>query len=350
MAVSTLVQKTEKTKQFLLIGGSLALVLMLVSMSIGAFQIPLSKLPWVLLHAMGWDMQGIDMREVNVLMHIRLPRVLLAALVGGGLGLAGAALQGLFRNPLVEPGLIGVSSGAALFAVVFLVFGASLPVLGEALRMPGLTLAAFAGGVINTLLVYKLAGLRGKASISMLILAGIALNALCGALIGLVIFYADDTALRNFTFWSLGDVGGATWPKVGIMALATLPAVFLLLRQHRALDALALGEAEAFHMGVEVEKLKYYVILGAALIVGVGVSLTGTIGFVGLIVPHLTRMMLGAGHKAVLPGSFLLGRMLLTLSDLLARTVISPAEIPIGIITAIIGAPFFIWLISNLKR
>jgi iron complex transport system permease protein len=350
MEASTLVHKAGKTRQFLLAGGFLALLLLLLSMSIGAFQIPLPKIPLVFLQALGWDMQGVEAREVNVLMHIRLPRVVLAALVGGGLGLAGAALQGLFRNPLVEPGLIGVSSGAALFAVAFLVFGAGLPVWGDALRMPGLTLAAFAGGAINTLLVYKLAGLRGKASISMLILAGIALNALCGALIGLVIFYADDTALRNFTFWSLGDVGGATWPKVGITALATLPAMFLLVRQHRALDALALGEAEAFHMGVEVDKLKYVVIIGTALIVGVGVSLTGTIGFVGLIVPHLTRMILGAGHKAVLPGSFLLGMILLTLSDLLARTVIAPAEIPIGIITAIIGAPFFIWLISNLKR
>lgn len=350
MAVGTLVHKTQKTRQFLFIGAFFALVLMMVSMSMGAFEIPFTKVPLVFVQALGLDMEGVELREVNVLLHIRLPRVLLAALVGGGLGLAGAALQGLFRNPLVEPGLIGVSSGAALFAVIFLVFGAGLPVLGDAFRMPGLTLAAFAGGAINTLLVYKLAGLRGKASISMLILAGIALNALCGALIGLVIFYADDTALRNFTFWSLGDVGGATWPKVGIMALATFPAMFLLLRQHRALDALALGEAEAFHMGVEVEKLKYFVIIGAALIVGVGVSLTGTIGFVGLIVPHLTRMILGAGHKAVLPGSFLLGVVLLTLSDLLARTVIAPAEIPIGIITAIIGAPFFIWLISNLKR
>jgi iron complex transport system permease protein len=350
MATLTLQKQRQNQARWLLAGGIAALLIIMLSLSVGAFAIPFWKVPLVFLQGLGLSMPGVEPREVNVLMHIRLPRVLMAAVIGGGLGIAGASLQGLFRNPLVEPGLIGVSSGAALFAVIFLVFGASFTWLPDAVRISGLAIAAFTGGLITTLLVYRLAGMRGRASIAMLILAGIAVNALCGALIGLVIFYADDTALRNFTFWSLGDLGGANWNKLGIAALATLPAMYVLMRQHRALDALSLGEAEAYHMGIAVDKLKYIVITCAALIVGVGVALTGTIGFVGLVVPHLVRMLLGAGHRLVLPGSFILGILLLSLADMLARTAIAPAEIPIGIITAILGAPFFIWLIATLKK
>jgi iron complex transport system permease protein len=255
----------------------------------------------------------------------------------------------LFRNPLVEPGLIGVSSGGALFAVIFIVFGGTLPFLNYFGGI-GLPLFAFLGGLINTLLVYKMGSSAGKTDISLLILAGVALNALSGALIGLVIFYADDAALRNFTFWSLGDVGGANWSKVGISFLLISGPVMLVLSQFKNLNALSIGENEAFHMGVDVQKVKYILLFSSALIVGTAVSFTGTIGFVGLIVPHLIRMMFGADHRLVLPGSFLLGALLLTFADLLARTIVMPSEMPIGIITAIIGAPFFIWLIINVKK
>lgn len=327
---------------------SLVLVAVL-SLSFGAFSIPLSSVVGVLTDTIGFGFLDYTPQQSNVLLQIRLPRIIMAILVGGGLGLTGAALQGLFRNPLVEPGLIGVSSGGALFAVIYIVFGSSLPILSYFGKI-GLPLFAFIGGLINTMLVFRMGSISGKTDISLLILAGVALNALSGALIGLVIFYADDAALRNFTFWSLGDVGGANWEKVMIACLLISGPTFLVVSQYKNLNALSIGENEAFHMGVDVQKVKYLLLIASALIVGTAVSLTGTIGFVGLIVPHLIRLLFGADHRLVLPGSFLLGASLLTIADLLARTIVMPSEMPIGIITAILGAPFFIWLIMNVKK
>lgn len=348
--IKTLTYRKAKSQSLIL--GLMGLVLVVVtvlSLSLGAFRIPVSNVLAILSDTAGISFAGFSLQESNVLLQIRMPRILLAILVGGGLGVTGAALQGLFRNPLVEPGLIGVSSGGALFAVIFIVFGSSVPFLVYFGGM-GLPLFAFIGGLINTLLVYKMGNSAGKTDISLLILAGVALNALSGALIGLVIFYADDAALRNFTFWSLGDVGGANWNKVGISLLLISGPSSLVISQYKNLNALSIGENEAFHMGVDVQKVKYILLFSSAMIVGTAVSLTGTIGFVGLIVPHLIRMMFGADHRLVLPGSFLLGACLLTFADLLARTIVMPSEMPIGIITAIIGAPFFIWLIINVKK
>ncbi|WP_194774193.1 FecCD family ABC transporter permease [Pararhodonellum marinum] len=351
MSTQTLVApKTKKQNRLLIILFLGLLILGFCSICLGAFQIPFSHALSIFMHQFGWDLGTFTQQEANVLLQIRLPRIVLAMLVGGGLGIAGAALQGLFRNPLVEPGLIGVSSGGALFAVIFLVFGSSFVWLEAIMGVFGLPLFAFMGGLINTVLVYHLASKSGKTDISLLILAGVALNALCGALIGLAIFYADDAALRNFTFWTLGDVGGATWAKVQVASLLILGPAVLVSWQFKSLNALAIGESEAFHMGVDVQKVKYILLLMSALIVGTGVSMTGTIGFVGLVVPHLIRLLYGADHRLVLPGAFLLGAILLTLADLLARTVVMPAEMPIGIITAMIGAPFFIWLIMNVKK
>lgn len=339
------------TQNLLLSLMGISLVLLAVfSVTIGAFSVSLKSTLSVLMNQLGIASEAHSIQEANVLKHIRIPRILLAILVGGGLGIAGAALQGLFRNPLVEPGLIGVSSGGALFAVIFIVFGAYFPFLIGLFGSLGLPLFAFVGGLINVSLVYSMANSRGRTDISLLILAGVALTALSGALIGLALFYADEAALRNFTFWSLGDVGGANWEKVKIGFFLILLPSGLMAFQFRNLNALAMGENEAFHMGVNVQQVKYTVLLLSALVVGVGVSMTGTIGFVGLIVPHLIRLQFGADHRLVLPGSFLLGAVLLTASDLLARTIVMPAELPIGIITAIIGAPFFIWLIINVKK
>ncbi|MEX2564913.1 MAG: iron ABC transporter permease [Cyclobacteriaceae bacterium] len=330
---------------------SLGLLLLAVfSLTVGAYPISFPNAVAVLLNQVGLVLGTFTVQESNVLLQIRFPRILLAMLVGGGLGVSGAALQGLFRNPLVEPGLIGVSSGGALFAVIFIVFGASFPWLTNLFGNFSLPLFAFIGGLINVMLVYEMANYGGKTDISLLILAGVALTALSSALIGLAIFYADEAALRNFTFWSLGDVGGANWDKVKIAILLILAPSFWIMFQYRNLNALSLGENEAFHMGVDVQRVKYIVLFMSALVVGVGVSMTGTIGFVGLIVPHLIRLSFGADHRLVLPGAFLLGACLLNASDLLARTIVMPAELPIGIITAIIGSPFFIWLIINVKK
>ncbi len=342
----------EKRKLHVLLLFSLTVGVMgvgLLSATMGAYAIPFSAVLSILLDQIGVQWGEFEPRQATVFLQLRLPRILLAMLVGAGLGISGAALQGLFRNPLVEPGLIGVSSGGALFAVLFIVFGDQVPWLVELTGSFGLPLFAFLGGLINVLLVYRLASMAGKTDIALLILAGVALNALCGALIGLSIFYADDAALRNFTFWSLGDVGGANWTKVSIGSLLIGIPALVLSSQYKQLNALAIGESEAFHIGVSVQRVKYIVLMLSALMVGVGVSMTGTIGFVGLVVPHLIRLLFGADHRLVLPASILVGSLLLSFADLLARVMVMPAEMPIGIITAIIGSPFFIWLIMNVK-
>lgn len=350
MTVLTINQTKSRLQQQVLLGlGVGLLVLAFVSLSVGAFRISLSEIAAVFGQFFGLGEGGVSVQKSNVLLQIRVPRLFLAILIGGGLGITGASLQGLFRNPLVEPGLIGVSTGGALFAVIYIVFGASIP-FWHNLGPFALPLTAFLGGLLNTLLVYRISSSFGKTDISLLILSGVAINALSAALIGLVLFYGDDAAIRNFTFWSLGDIGGANWSKVGIgFLLIMVPSIFLL-SQYRNLNALSIGENEAFHMGVDVQKAKLILLVCSAIIVGTAVSMSGTIGFVGLVVPHLIRLSFGADHRLVLPGAFLLGAFLLTAADMLARTIVMPAEMPIGIITAIMGAPFFIWLILRFKK
>jgi iron complex transport system permease protein len=338
--------------QNLIIAGLLAILCLLaiVSLSLGAYQIPFAQLLGLILDGLGVQGFVVESQQVNVLLNIRLPRILLATCIGGGLGIAGASLQGMFRNPLVEPGLIGVSSGSALFAVIYLVLIAGSTGLWKTLNAFGLPFFAFLGGLIHVAAVYRLSRSQGKTETSTLILAGVAINALAGALIGLTLFYADDTALRSFTFWSLGDLGGAAWTKIpAALLLILLPSLFLIT-DYRALNALSLGEQEAFHMGVNVKNIKIKLLITTALIVGVGVSLAGMIGFIGLIVPHLIRIGFGADHRLVLPGAFLLGGILMNVADLIARLIVIPAEMPIGVVTALIGAPFFIWLIFNLNQ
>ncbi len=341
--------KTQ-SQNLILFGFGLVLVLVLIaSLSLGAYGIPFSNTLAILLDQLGISLGSYEMQQANVLLQIRAPRVLLAMLVGGGLGIAGAALQGMFRNPLVEPGLIGVSTGSALFAVIFMVLIPSVTSLAW-IKMLGLPLFAFIGGLICVTAVYQLSKSQGRTDAATLILAGVAINALAGALIGLVLFFADDSALRSFTFWSLGDLGGAIWSKIPVsLILIGIPSILLLLNS-RQLNALALGEQEAFHMGVNVQQVKIRLLIASALIVGVGVSMVGMIGFVGLVVPHLIRILFGADHRLVLPGSFLLGAILMNFADLISRIIVIPAEMPIGVITALIGAPFFIWLIFNLNK
>ncbi|MDR7129920.1 iron complex transport system permease protein [Algoriphagus sp. 4150] len=340
-----------QSQNLTLIGFGFVLVsVVLASLSLGAFSIPLPQTFAILFDLIGIKTGTFEVQQANVLLQIRAPRVLMTLLVGGGLGIAGAALQGMFRNPLVEPGLIGVSTGSALFAVIFMVLIPAAPASLAWIKMLGLPLFAFVGGLICMVSVYQLSKSQGKTDGATLILAGVAINALAAALIGLVLFFADDSALRSFTFWSLGDTGGATWAKIPVtLTLIAVPSLLVLFNS-RQLNALALGEHEAFHMGVNVQQVKSRLLICSALIVGVGVSMVGMIGFVGLVVPHLIRILFGADHRLVLPGSFLLGAILLNFADLIARVIVIPAEMPIGVITALIGAPFFIWLIFNLNK
>jgi len=284
-------------------------------------------------------------RDAAILGVVRAPRVLMAALVGGGLGAAGAAMQGLFRNPLADPGLIGVSAGAALAAVAAIVLGGSL--LGGVMGLWLLPGAAFIGGLCATLLMSRLGSVGGVTQVATLLLAGVAVNALAGALTGVLIYMADDRQVRDITFWTLGSLAGSRWAQVPVvLVLVGLPSVLLCLLA-RPLNALLLGEAEAFHLGTRVEAVKRLAVVLAAIAVAGGVAFTGLIGFIGLVVPHLVRLGFGADHRLVLPGAALLGAALLVLADLAARSLAAPAELPVGIVTALLGAPFFLWLLRR---
>ena len=302
--------------------------------------------------AMPIDIAGLfdaDARlQRMVFAEIRAPRVVLAGFVGAALALSGAALQGLFRNPLADPGLIGVSSGAALGAVAMIVLGGAVALPGV-LAPFALPLAAVAGAMLVTLFLYAFASRYGQFSIVTIVLVGIAVNALAGVGIGAFQYLSDDAQLRTLTFWMMGSFGRANWPAVApavlMVAVAGLPLFFVA----RGLDLLQLGESEAYHLGIEVKRLKRRIVLCAAAAVGAGVALSGMIGFVGLVVPHLVRLAIGAGHGFVLPCSALLGAALTILADLLARTAAAPAEIPVSLVTSAIGAPFFLWLIARAR-
>tara|TARA_B100000676_G_scaffold48806_1_gene47829 strand:- start:4524 stop:5567 length:1044 start_codon:yes stop_codon:yes gene_type:complete len=286
--------------------------------------------------------------DKTVLQELRGPRVLLAAFVGMGLALSGAVLQGLFRNPLADPGLIGVSSGAALGAITVIVLGNLLNV-PPAVAPYLLPLAAISGAALVTTFLFFFARRFGHFSMVTVLLVGIAINAIAGVGIGIFQYISDDAQLRTLTFWMMGSFGRANWTT-------TMPAVVLigvgvavLVRDVRALDLIQLGEAEARYLGVEVDALKRRIIFVAAVASGAGVAVAGMVGFVGLVVPHLIRLMGGAAHAIVLPGSALLGAALVVGSDLVARTVIVPAEIPVSLVTSAIGAPFFLWLITRVR-
>jgi iron complex transport system permease protein len=274
-----------------------------------------------------------------------MPRTLLGLMVGTVLALCGVAMQGLFRNPLADPGLVGVSSGAALGAAVAIVGGAAFGGLPEAFAPYLLSACAFVGGLLVTALVYRLGRRDGQTHVATMLLAGIALTALAGAAIGLFTYLADDATLRTLTFWNLGSLNGASYARLWPLLLATLAVALWLPRRARALNALLLGESEARHLGFDVERLKRELVLCTALGVGAAVAAAGLIGFIGLVVPHLMRLLVGPDHRLLLPASALAGASLLLLADLAARLALAPAELPIGIVTALIGAPFFLYLL-----
>ena len=278
-----------------------------------------------------------------VVNQIRLPRVLMAWLVGCCLAVAGAAMQGLFRNPLADPSIIGVTSGASLGASIAIVF-----VSGSAAAFAGLSalvLGAFVGGVLSVLLVYRLSTSANGASVATMLLVGIAITALAGAMNSGLAYFADNEMLRRISLWNMGALDVADRSRLLFALLVTLPASLCLLRYHRQLDALLLGESEARHLGVDVSRLKKILVLLVALAVGSSVALAGVISFVGLIVPHILRMVVGPSHRFLLPTTAVAGGILLVLADTLARVVVAPAEIPVGVITALLGAPFFLLLL-----
>lgn len=318
---------------------------LLVGVGLGPVIVPPEVVIAILLSKLGITLDiPVTQQQMAVFWNIRLPRVLLGALSGAALAVSGALLQGVFRNPLADPGLIGVSSGAALGAVAVIVSG--LAPLG----LFTLPFAAFVSGAATTLLVYRLSRHHGHTDIAMLLLVGLALNAVAGVFTGLLTYLADDAALRSIVFWTMGGLGGALWETLLAAAPGIALALLLAPRLGRALNLFALGEVEARHLGVTVEQVKRAAVLLAALATGASVALVGPIGFIGLIVPHMVRLAAGPDHRLLLPAAALGGAGLLILADLAARTVAAPAEVPVGLITALAGGPFFLALILRSRQ
>jgi len=288
----------------------------------------------------------LSARDVVIIQDIRMPRVALGCLIGAALAVSGAVMQGLFRNPLADPGLVGVSSGAGLGAVAMIVLGTTaLAPVTTMLGIYALPAAAFVGGLVVTLLLYRVSTRRGQTSVATMLLAGIALAALAGALTGILVFMADDRQLRDLTFWNLGSLAGATWVKVAAIAPVIFAALATAPFLAKGLNALALGEATANHLGIPVQRFKHVATGSVAAATGVSVAASGGIGFVGIVVPHLLRLVIGPDNRYLLPASALLGGILLILADSVSRTIVAPAELPIGIVTAVAGAPFFLWIL-----
>jgi iron complex transport system permease protein len=331
----------------LFIGLSLLCLLAIwLSLALGPVSLPLLDTGRAALHLMGLPVAADNLEQAELILgQIRLPRTLLGLATGGVLALSGVAMQGLFRNPLADPGLVGVSSGAALGAAFAIVGGAVMGGLPEAFGPYVLSLCAFLGGLGVTALVYRLGRRNGQTHVATMLLAGIALTALSASAVGLFTYLADDATLRTLTFWNLGSLNGASYARLWPLLLVCAGVVAWLPRRARVLNALLLGESEAAHLGIDVERLKRELVFCTALGVGAAVAAAGMIGFVGLVVPHLVRLIAGPDHRILLPASVLAGGSLLLLADLVARLALAPAELPIGIVTAFIGAPFFLYLL-----
>jgi len=284
----------------------------------------------------------------TILYTIRMPRVMLAAFVGASLAISGACLQGLFRNPLADPGLIGVSAGAALgaaFAIVFSSRFISLDFLGPYL----IPFSAIIGSASVIIILFVITKGFGYDGVTYMLLAGIAVNAIAGVGIGVLTYISDDSELRSLTFWTMGSFGGVTWPLIMPAIVVILFSIVWIIGLSRKLDLIQLGDVEASRLGINIKKVRFGVIISSAVVVGISVALSGMIGFVGLVVPHLVRILGGVNHLYVLIGSAIFGSILMVISDMMCRVIISPAELPVGLITSGLGSPFFLWLIFKMR-
>ncbi len=340
----------------LLFAGLLLLLCVAIVISVlsGSVEISASEGVGILVHQLSGEPWSVDNAHMavkeSVLLQIRLPRIALALLTGLTLAVSGTVMQGLFRNPLADPGLMGISAGCAFGAALFAVLGAGwLESMGEYSTLWALPVAAFSGGLVCTWLVFFLGRTGRRTDVATMLLAGIAINVIATAGTSALKFVADDQVLRGVVFWLMGDLGSGSWDRLLWIAPVQLLAVAGMFIYSPTLNALLLGEAEAQHLGFDVERSKRILILLVALAVGLSVSMAGVIGFVGLVVPHLLRRVVGADHRVLLPASALAGAILVLLADWLSRTLVAPTEIPVGILMALTGGPFFIWLLLTTR-
>ncbi|KGD74678.2 iron ABC transporter [Tatumella morbirosei] len=327
---------SRQTRGWLIVMALVLLATLLVASQTGAIRLSLISL---------WQ-QDPDSLGRRIWLDIRLPRVLLAALVGLALAVSGTVMQGLFRNPLADPGLLGISSGAGLAVAIAIVIPLALP---PAILLWLPMIAAFTGSLLVTALIFKLSQFT-RGHLSRLLLFGVAINAVCGAIVGVLSWVSNDQQLRQLSLWGMGSLAQAQWPALAVCALLILPSAVLTLWFANRLNLLQLGEEDAHYMGVNVQRTQRQLLVLNALLVGTAVSVSGVIGFIGLVIPHLMRMCFGSDHRRVLPASALSGAILLLVADTLGRTLVSPAEMPVGLLTSLIGAPWFFWLIIRRQQ
>ena len=333
----------------------LVIIFSIISLTSGPIKISIKEIFYILFNQFGFlgntENDFFSNIQESVLINIRFPRVILAILVGAGLGTSGAILQGLFRNPLVDPGFIGVSSGAAVGAIISIMFGKLLsnflPHILQAFLLP---ILAIIGSFLTIMIVYSLSKVNGKTNVMAMLLSGVAINAIAGSIIGFFVSISSDLELRSFTFWTMGGLDNSDWFIVILVSFFTILPFLFIYKFKTEIDIFMLGDSEAANLGVNVEYIKRKIILISSIMVGISVAFCGMIGFVGLVTPHLIRLFISPNHKYLIPGSALLGSLILVLSDFISKTIISPAQLPIGIVTSAIGAPFFVWLILSQKR
>lgn len=321
-------------------------VLLIVSASSGQLHVPAGEVFSSLLNKLGLGGSPVTSHANGeaALWQIRFPRVVLTMLVGAALATGGALMQGVFGNPLADPGVVGVSSGAAAAACTAMVFGWAF--------FGNWTVAifAFGGGLVVTLLVYAISRSNGRTEVVTLVLTGVAVNAVCGAIIALMTFLGDQQSREQIVFWQLGSMNGTRWDYVAVVAPIVIVGIVLVMFLTRKLDLLSLGERSARHLGVDVERLRIGSIILVAFLTAAAVAFAGIISFVGLVVPHIIRMIVGPGHRVLIPASALGGAVLLSGADLIARTAVPFADLPIGMLTALVGGPFFFWLIRKTRK
>lgn len=330
-------------------------ILLLVLLAIGSLYMGVydfgGKSPLNVLQGILSNDPNISPSEKYVLWDVRMARIIMAILIGSILAVSGTVMQGMFKNPLATPDLIGITAGATLMAAITIVLGSYFrEYLPEFLQLSLLSIAAFIGALVTTFAVYRISTTQGKTNVVIMLLSGVAISALGFAIVGFLIYLSKDEQLRDLTFWNLGSLGGATWTKNGILLAVLVLSYIVLINKGKALNAMMLGEKDAEHLGIPVERIKKQIVVLTALMVGACVAFSGTIGFVGLIVPYILRLIFKSNYQLVLPLSAVMGSILLLVADTFSRTIVAPSEIPIGVITAFLGAPVFIAILIRFKN
>lgn len=339
----------NKLVTYLFLSVLLLIILATVSLFVGVYEFETNV--FTILKSFFISSTEVSEADQYILFDLRLPRIVMGILIGSMLSVSGTCMQGMFKNPLATPDLIGITSGATLFAATSIVLGGVLKAfIPESLHFYLLSLMAFLGSLLTMLIVYKIATVNGKTNVVMMLLTGVAITAIGFAFTGFLIYISKEEQLRDLTFWNLGSLAGATWMKNGLLLVVLLISYFFLLGKGKSLNALMLGENDAKHLGIPVEKIKKQMVVFTALMVGTAVAFSGTIGFVGLVIPYILRLMFKSDYQLILPLSAVFGSILLVVADTISRTIVAPSEIPIGILTAMLGAPVFILILIKNKK